>query len=99
MLINYKNFKDENKNKVYDIIRLINKIVDIDIINRIKKLKSSSFEIDFNNISRINWFKIITKSTRKIEKYSLLILFLFEKTYKDFEDIKKVLLRLKIDSI
>ena len=54
MLINYKNFGDKNKNKIYDIIRFINKVVNIDIINHTKKLKRFSFKIDFNNISKIN---------------------------------------------
>ena len=52
MLINYENFED--KNEIYDIIKFINKIVDIDIINRARKLKSSSFKINFDNISKIN---------------------------------------------
>ena len=54
MLINYKNFEDKNKNKICDIIKFINKIADVDIINRIRKLKSFSFKIDFNNISKVN---------------------------------------------
>ena len=56
MFINHEDSEDENKNKneVYDIIRLINKIADVDIINYARKLKSSLFKIDFNNISSIN---------------------------------------------
>ena len=53
MLINHENFENKNKNKAYNVIRFINKIVDVDIINRARKLKSFSFKIDFNNISRM----------------------------------------------
>ena len=52
MFINYKNFED--KDKICDIIKFIIKIVNIYIINRARKLKSSSFKIDFNNIPKIN---------------------------------------------
>ena len=59
--INYENSKDKdkdkfflNKNKICDIIKFINRIADIDIINYTRKLKSSSFKINFNNISKIN---------------------------------------------
>ena len=54
ILINYKNFKDKDKNKACDIIKFINKVIDVDIINRARKLKSSSFKIDFDNVSKIN---------------------------------------------
>ena len=47
MLINYKNFED----KIYKIIKFINKI---DIINCIRKLNNSLFKINFNNISKVN---------------------------------------------
>ena len=78
MFINYKNFE----NKVCDIIKFINKIIDIDIISYTRKLKSSLFKIDFNNNSKIirdnNQINI---ENRKI-LYSLSILFLFEKLIK-----------------
>ena len=57
MLINYEDFENKNnkdKNKTCDIIRFINKIADVDIINYIRKLKSFSFKINFDNISKIN---------------------------------------------
>ena len=54
MLINYKNFENENKNQVYNIIKFINKIIDVDIINCMKKSKNSLFKINFNNASRLN---------------------------------------------
>ena len=54
MFIDYENFKNKNKNKTYNIIRFINKIVDVGVINRARKLKSFLFKINFNNISRIN---------------------------------------------
>ena len=54
MFINYENSENKDKNKICDIIKFANKIVDVDIINYIKKLKDSSFKIDFNNISKIN---------------------------------------------
>ena len=54
MFINYKNFENNNKNEIYNIMKFINKIADIDIINYARKLKSSLFKIDFNNISKIN---------------------------------------------
>ena len=52
MLINHED--SENENKVYEIIGFINKVVDVDIINYTRKLKSFSFEIDFNNVSKVN---------------------------------------------
>ena len=57
MLINYEDFEDKNnknKDKICDIIKFINKIIDVDIINYTRKPKSSLFKINFNNISRIN---------------------------------------------
>ena len=54
MFINYKNFEDKDKNKIYEIIRFINKIVNVDMINYIRKLKKISFKINFNNISKMN---------------------------------------------
>ena len=54
MLINHEDFEDKDKNEIYDIIKLINKIADIDIINRARKLKNSLFKINFNDISKIN---------------------------------------------
>ena len=74
MFISYKDFE----NKAYKLIKLINKVINIDIINYTRKLKRSSFKINFNNILKINELEIIIKLTRKIERYSLSILFLFE---------------------
>ena len=54
ILINYEDFENKDKNKIYEIIKFINKIVNIDIINRARKLKSFLFKINFNNISKIN---------------------------------------------
>ena len=54
MFINYKNFEYKNKNEICDIIKFINKIIDVDIISHARKLKSFLFIINFNNISRIN---------------------------------------------
>ena len=50
MFINYEDFED--KDKVYDIIKFINKIADI--ISYTRKSKSSLFKIDFNNILKVN---------------------------------------------
>ena len=54
MLINYKDFENENKDKIYEVIELINKVADVDIINYARKLKSFLFEINFDNVSGMN---------------------------------------------
>ena len=54
MFIDYENSENKNKNKIYDIIKFINKIVNVDIIDYARKLKNSLFKINFNNISKIN---------------------------------------------
>ena len=54
IFINYKNFEDKDKDKIYNIIKFTNKIVDVDIINRARKLKKISFKINFNDISKVN---------------------------------------------
>ena len=54
MFINYKNFENKNKNETCDIIKFINTIAGVDMINRARKLKCFSFKIDFNNISGMN---------------------------------------------
>ena len=50
IFIDHENLED----KVYEVIKFINKIIDVDIINRAKKLKSFLFNINFNNASRVN---------------------------------------------
>ena len=54
IFINYKDFENKDKNKDYNIIKFINKIININIINYMRKLKSSSFKTNFNNNSKIN---------------------------------------------
>ena len=84
----YNKIKFEN-DKVY-VIRLLKviKISDVEEIKRALKSKSSSLIIDFDNNSKINYFKIRIKLTQefKIKLLSLsLSLLLFKKCLKIYK--------------
>ena len=50
----------------------VNKIKNIDVTNRVRKLKSFSLKIDFNKNSKIDYFEIKIKLIINEKIYSLL---------------------------
>ena len=86
----YNKIKFKNKNLICDVRLLkIIKINDVEDIKRALKPKSFSLIINFNNDSKINYFKIKIKSTQKLKIKSLsLSLSLFKKCSKIYKILK-----------